>query len=57
MAQVDHGDGRRKKIKLEKMVATKHLRLAMETDEEEKQEWRMMPYTYVLYKYSVDICV
>ena len=30
-AQVSHGDGRRKKARLKKMVATTQLRLALET--------------------------
>ena len=31
---VGHGDGRRKKTRLEKMVATTQLRLALETEDE-----------------------
>ena len=40
MAQVGHGNGQERKARLEKMVATEHLRLAMETDKKEKQDWR-----------------
>ena len=34
-----------RKLRLEKVVASKHLRLAVETEEE--QDWRMMPYMYM----------
>ena len=37
MAQFGYGDGRKNKARLEKMVATKRLRLAMEMDEEERK--------------------
>ena len=40
MAQVGHGDGRRKKARLEKMVATTQLRLALETEEERRAKKR-----------------
>ena len=35
-AQVGHGDGQKKEARLEKMVATTHLRLALETEEERR---------------------
>ena len=31
-----------RKLRLEKVVASKQLRLAVETEEEEEQDWRMM---------------
>ena len=38
--QVGHGDGRKKKARLEKMVATTQLRLALETEEDTKaKKW------------------
>ena len=36
MAQVGHGDGRKKESKLEKIVATTQLKLALETEEERR---------------------
>ena len=45
MFQFGHVDGRRKKARLEKMIATKPLRLAMETDEERKARHEKMVVT------------
>ena len=41
MAQIGHGDGQKRKARLEKMVATTQLRLALETEEERKAKNRL----------------
>ena len=40
---------------MEKVDASNHLRLAMETKEEREQDWRILPYMHI--NNSVDICV
>ena len=45
-AQVGHGDGRKKKARLEKKVATTQLRLALET-EEQKMDWIVLDLIWI----------
>ena len=43
-----------RKLRLEKVVASKHLRLAVETEQDRRAR---LENEYHIYNYSVDICV